>query len=108
MNLNKINTQKEGIKMRNLTIEKALELVSTGVEWRSKTTGIVQSGSLGLSKLGAVDYLNAHGYNCGTADGIAGIKFDLAVKTYQKANGCIADGELTKEGKTWKCILGML
>lgn len=53
-------------------------------------------------------YLNAHGYNCGTADGIAGTKFDLAVKTYQRANGCIADGELTKEGKTWKCILGIL
>lgn len=53
-------------------------------------------------------YLNAQGYNCGTADGIAGTKFDLAVKTYQKANGCIADGELTKEGKTWKCILGIL
>ena len=53
-------------------------------------------------------YLNAHGYNCGTVDGIAGTKFDLAVKTYQKANGCIADGELTKEGKTWKCILGIL
>lgn len=53
-------------------------------------------------------YLNALGYSCGTADGIAGAKFDAAVKAYQKANGCIADGELTKEGKTWKCILGML
>lgn len=53
-------------------------------------------------------YLNALGYSCGTADGIAGVKFDAAVKAYQKANGCIADGELTKEGKTWKCILGML
>lgn len=53
-------------------------------------------------------YLNEHGYNCGTADGIAGAKFDVAVKAYQKANGCIADGELTKEGKTWKCILDIL
>lgn len=53
-------------------------------------------------------YLNTLGFSCGVEDGIAGTKFDAAVKAYQKANGCVADGELTKEGKTWRCILGIL
>lgn len=52
-------------------------------------------------------YLNALGYNCGTADGIAGSKFDSAVKAYQKANGCVSDGEITAKGKTWKKLLGL-
>lgn len=51
-------------------------------------------------------YLNVLGYNCGSADGIAGTKFDAAVKAYQKANGCISDGEITAKGKTWKSLLG--
>ena len=53
-------------------------------------------------------YLNTLGFSCGIEDGIAGTKFDAAVKAYQKANGCVTDGELTKGGKTWKCILGIL
>ena len=53
-------------------------------------------------------YLNALGYNCGTADGIAGAKFSWAVLQYQKANGCVADGEVTAKGKTWKKLLGMI
>lgn len=52
-------------------------------------------------------YLNVQGYNCGTADGIAGAKFDLAVKAYQKANGCVVDGEITAQKNTWKKLLGM-
>lgn len=50
-------------------------------------------------------YLNSLGYNCGTADGIAGTKFNVAVKAFQKANGCVIDGELTAKGKSWKKIL---
>ena len=50
-------------------------------------------------------YLNSIGYNCGEADGIAGVKFDTAVKAYQKANGCVVDGEITKCNKTWKALL---
>lgn len=50
-------------------------------------------------------YLNSIGYDCGIADGIAGVKFDTAVKAFQKANGCVADGELTAKGKSWKKIL---
>ena len=50
-------------------------------------------------------YLNKIGYNCGAVDGIAGIKFDSAVKAFQKDNGCIVDGEITAEKKTWKKLL---
>ena len=52
-------------------------------------------------------YLNSLGYNCGTVDGIAGTKFDTAVKAYQKDNGCIADGEITAQKMTWKKLLGL-
>lgn len=52
-------------------------------------------------------YLNALGYNCGTADGIAGTKFDTAVKAFQKANGCVTDGEITAKAMTWKKLLGL-
>ena len=52
-------------------------------------------------------YLNAQGYNCGAVDGIAGIKFDSAIKAYQKANRCIIDGELTAKADTWRSLLGL-
>ena len=52
-------------------------------------------------------YLNALGYDCGTADGTAGAKFDAAVKAYQNTHGCIADGEVTAKKNTWKSLLGL-
>lgn len=52
-------------------------------------------------------YLNSLGYNCGTADGIAGTLFDTAVKKYQKDHGCTADGEITAKMLTWKKLLGL-
>lgn len=52
--------------------------------------------------------LNALGYSCGAVDGIAGVKFTAAVKAYQKANGCVCDGEITARKKTWKKLLGMV
>lgn len=52
-------------------------------------------------------YLNSIGFDCGTVDGIAGAKFDSAVKAYQKAKGCVADGEITKGQKTWQSLLGL-
>lgn len=52
-------------------------------------------------------YLNALGYNCGNVDGIAGPKFDAAVKSYQKAKGCIVDGEITAGKNTWRSLLGL-
>lgn len=53
-------------------------------------------------------YLNNLGYNCGKEDGIAGVKFDKAVKKFQKDHGCIVDGEVTERNKTWQKMLGMM
>lgn len=51
------------------------------------------------------EYLNYLGYNCGNADGIAGVKFDSAIKQFQKDHGCVVDGELTAKKTTWKKLL---
>ena len=53
-------------------------------------------------------YLNQLGYFCGDADGVAGSKFDAAAKAWAKANGCVADGEFTAGGESWKRILGVV
>lgn len=50
-------------------------------------------------------YLNSIGYSCGAVDGIAGSKFDSSIKKFQKANGCVADGEITGKKNTWKKLL---
>lgn len=51
-------------------------------------------------------YLYTLGYiEVGTVDGIAGSKFDSAVKHFQKDNGCVQDGEITARNKTWKKLL---
>lgn len=52
-------------------------------------------------------YLNSLGFDCGAVDGCAGAKFASAAKAWQKANGCIADSEFTKGGKSWSKILGV-
>lgn len=43
----------------------------------------------------------------GEADGVAGVKFDSAVKAFQRSNGCWVDGEITAKNKTWKKLLGV-
>jgi len=51
--------------------------------------------------------LNSFGYNCGIVDGIAGVKFDSAVKSYQRAKSCVVDGEITAGKNTWRSLLGL-
>jgi len=52
--------------------------------------------------------LLALGYTqVGTADGIAGIKFNIAIRQYQKDNKLVVDGVITAKGQTWKKLLGM-
>lgn len=50
-------------------------------------------------------YFNSIGFDCGAIDGIAGRKFDTSVRAYQKANGCVVDGEITAKAATWKKLL---
>lgn len=51
--------------------------------------------------------LKSLGYDLGTIDGIFGGKTRVAVINFQKANGCVADGEITAQKTTWKKLLGM-
>lgn len=52
--------------------------------------------------------LLALGYTqVGNIDGVAGGKFDAAVRAFQKDNGCTVDGEITARNKTWRKLLGM-
>ena len=52
--------------------------------------------------------LHALGYSqVGQADGVAGPKFDGAVRAFQQANDCWVDGEITAANKTWRKLLGM-
>ena len=52
--------------------------------------------------------LNALGYTqVGKADGVAGAKFEKAMKAFQHDNGCTEDGEATAKKKTWRKLLGM-
>ena len=52
--------------------------------------------------------LYAMGYTeVGEADGVAGSKFDKAVKRLQKERGTTVDGEITAKKTTWKVLLGM-
>ena len=51
--------------------------------------------------------LKSLGYDPGTADGIFGGKTRIAVINFQKAKGCVADGEITAGETTWKKLLGM-
>lgn len=51
-------------------------------------------------------YLYFLGYtDVGKDDGIAGEKFEKAVKQFQADNDCVVDGELTAHNKTWKKLL---
>lgn len=43
----------------------------------------------------------------GIADGIAGPKFDKAVKAFQQDKDCVVDGELTAANETWRKLLGL-
>ena len=79
-----------------------------GPETLSKTVTVSKSKNKKHAVVRPIqNYLNALGYNCGVADGEAGPKFDAAVKAYQKANGCVVDGEITARNKTWKKLLGL-
>lgn len=79
-----------------------------GPETLGKTITISRTRNRSHSAVKAVQkYLNKIGYSCGTVDGLAGIKFDSAVKRFQKANGCVVDGEITAGGKTWRKLLGI-
>jgi N-acetylmuramoyl-L-alanine amidase len=80
-----------------------------GPETLSKTVTLSASKNRRHAAVKAVQKrLYALGYTIvGSADGIAGPKFEAAVVDFQENNGCWADGEITAKNKTWKKLLGM-
>lgn len=80
-----------------------------GAETLSKTVTLSESKLAAHAAVKPVQKrLYALGYTeVGKADGIAGAKFTAAVKAFQKANGCVQDGEITAKGRTWRKLLGM-
>ena len=90
--------KKLGAKVDGIAGPKTLSKTITVSRTRNRTHPIVKTLQKRLNKLG---------YSCGTADGVAGIKFENAVKRYQKSHGCVVDGIITAGDKTWKKLLGM-
>lgn len=100
-------SQKQFIKDVQTAIGAKVDGIS-GTETLSKTVTISKSKNNRHAVVKPLQkYLNFIGFNCGTTDGVAGLKFDSAVKSYQKKNNCIVDGEITKSGNTWKKLLGL-
>ena len=100
-------TKKQFIKDVQKAIGASIDGIA-GPETLSKTVTVSKKKNKKHAVIRPIqNYLNALGYNCGVADGEAGPKFDAAVKAYQKANGCVADGEITARNKTWKKLLGL-
>lgn len=88
-----------GVTVDGIAGSKTLAKTPTVSRYRNATHAVVKPLQKRLYGLGYTQV--------GTADGIAGRKFDTAVKAFQRDNGCVADGELTAKNKTWKKILGM-
>lgn len=80
-----------------------------GPETLGKTVTISKTKNTRHKAVRAVQKrLAALGYTqVGKADGIAGPKFDEALKAFQKKHGCVQDGEATAGCLTWRKLLGM-
>ena len=100
-----VKTKKDYIK----AIQSALGVTADGIAGAKTIAATITISKTKNNKHPVVkpvqDYLNYLGYDCGTADGIAGVKFDNSVKQFQKDHGCVVDGELTAQKTTWKKLL---
>lgn len=78
-----------------------------GPETLSKTVTLSAKYNRSHAAVEAVQKrLKALGYDeIGEPDGIAGPKFTSAVAHFQQDNGCVADGVITKQAKTWLKLL---
>jgi len=100
-------TRREFIREVQTTIGAKTDGVA-GPETLSKTVTVSKAKNSRHAVVRPIQrYLNALGYSCGSADGIAGVRFDSAIRAYQRAKGCITDGEITAGKNTWKSLLGL-
>lgn len=88
-----------GAKVDGIAGPETLSKTPTVSRWKNRKHPVVKAAQKRLNALGYAEV--------GEADGIAGRKFDTALKKFQKTHGCVADGELTARQKTWRCLLGM-
>lgn len=93
-------------------IQKCIGAKVDGIAGKETLSKTITISTLLNRKHKAVKYiqkrLNSLGYNCGSVDGIYGNKTKSAVIRFQKDNGCIADGVMTKGQKTWKKLLNTI
>lgn len=103
-------TQKQFI----LDVQKATGSAADGIAGDETLGNTVTVSAVKNRKHTVVTYiqkrLEALGYHCGEADGIAGPKFTGAVNRYQREvlNYKSSDGEVTAGKKMWKSLLGMI
>ncbi len=103
-------TQKQFI----LDVQKATGSAADGIAGDETLRNTVTVSAVKNRKHTVVIYiqkrLDALGYHCGEADGIAGPKFTGAVNRYQREvlNYKSSDGEITAGKKMWKSLLGMI
>lgn len=88
-----------GAKVDGIAGPETLGKTVTVSESKNRTHPAVRAIQLRLQVLGYTEV--------GPVDGVAGIKFTLAVMAFQEDNHCWADGEITAKNKTWRKLLGM-
>lgn len=104
-NISSTYTHKDFVKEVQAAIGAKVDGIA-GNETLSKTVTVSKTKNRKHAVVKPIQkYLNSQGYNAGNADGVAGVKFDTALKAFQKANGCVADGEATAQKSTWKKLL---
>lgn len=101
-------TQKQFIKDVQKACGAAVDGIA-GPETLSKTVTLSAKTNNKHAAVRAVQrYLESLGYKeIGAIDGEAGPKFTSAVAHFQQDNGCVVDGVITKQNKTWKKLLGL-
>ena len=88
-----------GAKIDGIAGPETLSKTPTVSRWKNRKHPAVKAVQKRLQVLGYTAV--------GEADGIAGRKFDSALKKFQREHGCVADGEITAGQKTWRCLLAM-
>lgn len=88
-----------GAKVDGIAGPETLSKTPTVSRWRNRKHPVVKAVQKRLYALGYTQV--------GDADGIAGGKFDTALRRFQKGHNCVADGEITAGNKTWRMLLGM-
>lgn len=88
-----------GAKVDGIAGQETLSKTPTVSRWKNPKHPVVKAVQKRLAALGYAEV--------GEADGIAGRKFDAALKKFQKEHGCVVDGEITAGQKTWRSLLGM-